>query len=92
MKPVNLDALTKWVGQFPEDVVRDMAEIAPMLSTLGYDPLANPPNYGNPDPIVLSNTNNLHRDGKLWYDKAVKMVADPDRVDRPDVQVANTGR
>jgi protein-tyrosine sulfotransferase len=35
VKPVNLDALSKWVGQFPEDVVRDMASIAPMLQQLG---------------------------------------------------------
>ncbi|MCL4129667.1 UNVERIFIED_CONTAM: hypothetical protein GTU68_007985, partial [Idotea baltica] len=30
IKPVNLDALSKWVGQFPQDVVDEMAEIAPM--------------------------------------------------------------
>ncbi|XP_055370844.1 protein-tyrosine sulfotransferase isoform X2 [Condylostylus longicornis] len=46
IKPVNLEALTKWVGEIPEDVVRDMANLAPMLSKLGYDPYANPPNYG----------------------------------------------
>lgn len=43
IKPVNLEALSKWVGKIPEDVVRDMADIAPMLSVLGYDPYANPP-------------------------------------------------
>lgn len=46
IKPVNLEALTKWVGQIPDDVVRDMADIAPMLSVLGYDPYSNPPEYG----------------------------------------------
>ncbi|XP_037091992.1 protein-tyrosine sulfotransferase-like isoform X2 [Pollicipes pollicipes] len=56
IKPVNVDALTKWVGSFPEDVVRDMAELAPMLKTLGYDPHANPPDYGRPDPEVDRNT------------------------------------
>lgn len=35
IKPVNLEALTKWVGNIPEDVVHDMANIAPMLSILG---------------------------------------------------------
>jgi hypothetical protein len=35
IKPVNLEALTKWVGHIPEDVVNDMANIAPMLSILG---------------------------------------------------------
>lgn len=56
IKPVNLEALTKWVGQIPEDVVRDMAEIAPMLSVLGYDPYANPPAYGSADSFVKDNT------------------------------------
>ncbi|KAJ4935506.1 hypothetical protein JOQ06_017038 [Pogonophryne albipinna] len=56
IKPVNMEALSKWVGKIPADVVRDMAVIAPMLSRLGYDPHANPPNYGQPDPKVLDNT------------------------------------
>ncbi|VDN39126.1 unnamed protein product, partial [Gongylonema pulchrum] len=55
IKPVNLDALNKWVGTFPDDIVQDMATIAPMLAELGYDPNANPPKYGEPDPIVLRN-------------------------------------
>lgn len=42
---MNLDALDKWVGQVPGDVRADMAELAPMLSVLGYDPWANPPRY-----------------------------------------------
>jgi len=33
-----------------------MAEIAPMLSTFGYDPELNPPNYGQPDGQVVNNT------------------------------------
>lgn len=45
VRPVNLDALDKWVGQIPADVRADMAELAPMLSVLGYDPWANPPHY-----------------------------------------------
>ncbi|XP_049867186.1 protein-tyrosine sulfotransferase [Pectinophora gossypiella] len=45
VRPVNLDALDKWVGQLPSDVRADMAELAPMLSVLGYDPWANPPDY-----------------------------------------------
>lgn len=56
IKPVNLEALTKWVGQIPEDVVRDMADIAPMLSVLGYDPYGNPPDYGKADSWVKDNT------------------------------------
>ncbi|XP_045784876.1 protein-tyrosine sulfotransferase [Maniola jurtina] len=45
VRPVNLDALDKWVGRLPADVRADMAELAPMLSVLGYDPWANPPDY-----------------------------------------------
>lgn len=56
IKPVNLEALSKWVGHIPEDVVRDMADIAPMLSVLGYDPYANPPDYGKADSWVKDNT------------------------------------
>lgn len=56
IKPVNMGALAKWVGKIPPDVLQDMAVIAPMLSKLGYDPYANPPNYGKPDPKILENT------------------------------------
>lgn len=52
MKPVNTEALSKWVGYIPSDVMSDMAEIAPMLTRLGYDPRANPPDYTRPEPIV----------------------------------------
>ncbi|XP_037938758.1 protein-tyrosine sulfotransferase isoform X2 [Teleopsis dalmanni] len=56
IKPVNLEALTKWVGQIPDDVVRDMPDLAPMLSKLNYDPYSNPPEYGKPDAWVEDNT------------------------------------
>lgn len=56
IKPVNVEALSKWVGKIPVDVLRDMPVIAPMLARLGYDPHANPPNYGRPDARVLDNT------------------------------------
>lgn len=59
IKPVNLEAMSKWVGQIPGDVVRDMADIAPMLSVLGYDPYANPPDYGKPDAWVQDNTSKV---------------------------------
>lgn len=59
VKPVNTDALFKWVGKIPADVVNDMASLAPMLSRLGYDPLANPPNYNKPDLLFLNNTKSI---------------------------------
>ncbi|KAE9554895.1 hypothetical protein FO519_001923 [Halicephalobus sp. NKZ332] len=83
IKPVNLDALSKWVGHIPEDVVADMASVAPMLSVLGYDPYSNPPNYGKPDDIVVKKTQDVHVNGEEWYKKAVAVVNDPNRVDKP---------
>ena len=35
IKPVNLEALSKWVGHIPDDVIEDMASIAPMLAHFG---------------------------------------------------------
>lgn len=52
MKPVNTEALSKWVGHIPADVINEMAEIAPMLARLGYDPQANPPDYTKPEPML----------------------------------------
>merc|ERR1719350_1264756 len=66
VKPVNLDALSKWVGHIPEDVVADMAEVAPMLKTMGYDPHGNPPNYGEADKEVIDNTNDIKQHNDDW--------------------------
>lgn len=49
VKAINLEALSKWVGKIPQDVVIDMPNIAPMLSILGYDPTQNPPDYEKSD-------------------------------------------
>lgn len=69
IKPINIEALSKWVGHIPSDVVRDMGSIAPMLATLGYDPNGNPPDYGKPDAFVLQNTNFIKQNQKLWAAK-----------------------
>ncbi|XP_034479650.1 protein-tyrosine sulfotransferase isoform X1 [Drosophila innubila] len=81
IKPVNLEALSKWVDQIPGDVVHDMANIAPMLSVLGYDPYANPPDYGKPDAWVQDNTSKLKANRMLWESKAkqvLQMDTNPD--------------
>uniref|UniRef100_A0A1I8A8Z7 Protein-tyrosine sulfotransferase n=1 Tax=Steinernema glaseri TaxID=37863 RepID=A0A1I8A8Z7_9BILA len=49
VRPVNEDSLYKWTNFYSADVINDMSLIAPMLAKLGYDPTANPPNYGTPD-------------------------------------------
>lgn len=66
IKPVNIEALSKWVGNIPDDVLKDMAKVAPMLMTLGYDPEANPPNYGKPDPDVADNTLHIKSNADFW--------------------------
>ena len=112
IKPVNLDALSKWVGHIPDDVVEDMASIAPMLAhfgkynkehswfmnlwqfaqvascriilnldliqlistfSAGYDPEANPPNYGKADKVVVDNTNDIKAHDQDWEEIAEKV-------------------
>ena len=56
VKPVSIEDLFKWVGKMPQDVIEDMANIAPMLEKMGYDAHGNPPIYGIPDTEVVKNT------------------------------------
>ncbi|KAF7988860.1 hypothetical protein HCN44_007170 [Aphidius gifuensis] len=74
IKPVNLEALTKWTGHIPHDVLRDMPDIAPMLSVLGYDPYANKPVYGVPDNDVRENTRKVLADDGVWLTKARELA------------------
>lgn len=69
-----MEALSKWVGGIPEDVVKDMASIAPMLQILGYDPNANPPNYGEPDSFVVDKMKDLEENKLLWQKKELEML------------------
>ncbi len=77
-KPVNTEALTKWVGHIPPDVIHDMDSIAPMLRRLGYDPDSNNPSYGKPDEMVakqsaeLNLQNKFDRNGKNYRDKKLR--------------------
>ncbi|XP_076435223.1 protein-tyrosine sulfotransferase 1-like [Babylonia areolata] len=66
MKPVNVEALSRWVGHLPDDVTAHMDTLAPMLATLGYDPRANPPHYGQPDAQVARNTRHLRQHADFW--------------------------
>ena len=72
---MNLEALHKWVGYIPQDVLDDMPKIVPMLRTLGYDPLANPPNYGKPDPKVADNTLHIQQNVEYWKKREEEIAA-----------------
>ncbi|XP_062588758.1 protein-tyrosine sulfotransferase 1-like [Saccostrea cucullata] len=74
VKPVNLEALSKWVGTYPTSVVRNMGKIAPMLRRLGYDPELNPPQYDHPDPRIADNTLHLQQHKKYWRNKGVEVT------------------
>ncbi|GIY69622.1 protein-tyrosine sulfotransferase [Caerostris extrusa] len=45
-----------------------------MLSALGYDPRANPPNYGQPDSLVIKNTFDLKVNKKVWEARERQVV------------------
>jgi protein-tyrosine sulfotransferase len=49
-----------------------MDELAPMLKKLGYDPYANPPNYGDPDKEIAQNTFHVQANKEYWKDIAKK--------------------
>lgn len=78
VKPVNTETLSKWVGAIPADVIKDMAEIAPMLTELGYDPHANPPNYGDPDAFVLAKMKSIEENRDMWKEKEDKLIRERD--------------
>jgi len=79
VKPINVEALTQWVGHYPDDVIRDMAEIAPMLSKFGYDPNENPPNYGVPDGQVVNNTQDVQKNHDFWEARAKQLVKEMEK-------------
>ena len=88
VKPVNLGALTSWVGHIPPDVKRDMSKLAPMLDKLGYDPNAYPPNYGTPDKEVLENEKKLKANADQWA-KNMQAVEDNKKKTVDDVIAKN---
>jgi len=79
IKPINVDALTTWVGNFPQDLLDDMDAVAPMLEKFGYDPSKNPPFYGMPDGVVLNNTNDVHQKREQWEIKSKQLIAQMDK-------------
>lgn len=55
-----------------------------MLAELGYDPSANPPNYGSPDAFVADNTRRVKADARLWEHKAKTLLARQEAKDHQD--------
>lgn len=88
VKPVNLEALSKWVGHIPDDVIQDMEDVAPMLSHFGYDPNGNPPKYGKPDSEVVDNTNDVLKNEVKW-DEVGEQVK---KLSKKDTAPRNRGR
>ena len=74
IQPIHMMALKKWVGQIPEDVEARMADIAPMLSKLGYDPYDSNPTYGNAEAFVLNNTEQIVQNFSKWKTIADNML------------------
>ena len=79
IQPVHTKALTEWVGTFPRRLLRQMDTVAPMLRELGYNPYENPPKYGQADPEVLNNTEQLDRDDEFWQRKKEQMLKDMEK-------------
>lgn len=74
IKPINIEALSKWVGFYSDDILENMAKIAPMLQTLGYDPAKSPPDYGKPDPKVADNTMHIKQNMEYWRKKEQEIL------------------
>lgn len=70
IQPIHIMALKKWVGHIPKDVEAKMADIAPMLSKLGYDPYDTNPSYGNAEDLVLNNTQQIVQHSEKWNEIA----------------------
>ena len=51
-----------------------MGNIAPMLSILGYDPTANPPDYGKPDSFVQSKMQDIIKHKDIWEEKEKEAI------------------
>ena len=79
IKPINVDALTSWVGFYDNCTLEDMDSIAPLLKKLGYDPWDPQPSYGIPDGEVVNNTNDVHKNKLAWQQKAEKLLAAMDK-------------
>ncbi|CAF2709805.1 unnamed protein product [Rotaria sp. Silwood2] len=77
IKPINVEGLTKWVGNLPSYIKQEINSLAPMLKKLGYDTESDIPWYGLPDELVLNNTNELKSNAVYWNAKAKDYAYQP---------------
>ena len=75
IKPINLEALSKWVGNIPKEVAQDIETIAPMLRHFGYDMNCDAANYGTPDKELLDRMNSQTDEEKSrWSEKEMLAI------------------
>ncbi|CRL02267.1 CLUMA_CG015339, isoform A [Clunio marinus] len=85
IKPVNLEALTKWARQTLFLLTKCSHFISVFLfSVTGYDPYANPPNYGKADEVVKENTNKVKKNQELWDHKVKQLLKRNEEGDEND--------
>ncbi len=88
IKPINLEALTKWTGHFPEHVLKKAGQLAPMLNHFGYNPDSGLPNYGAPDALVQNNTNSIQTNSQVWQERAKMLLS----IESGDLDLSFTDR
>ena len=59
-----------------------MANLAPMLTTLGYDTINYPPNYGEPDQLVKTKSMHVQANAEYWDRKVEESL---NRTKKPSV-------
>jgi protein-tyrosine sulfotransferase len=79
IKPINLQALSDWVGKIPQQDLLKIDELAPMLKKLGYDTKSANPNYGEADAKIQANTRLIAENQDFWRKLAQNVSVHADR-------------
>lgn len=81
IRPINTAALynMSWIKTFPKDVLSEMATIAPMLETLGYNPNDTHPSYEKADPEVLRNNQELTEQAGMWAVRGARLMREMEK-------------
>ncbi|CAK9291920.1 unnamed protein product [Gordionus sp. m RMFG-2023] len=70
IRPINTEALYRWMDSFPLEIFNQAKEIAPMLITLNYS-TEGFPYYGEPDTLVIKNNQRIQSHHDV-YDEKIK--------------------